>query len=89
MPLSALLRRVPLVRTGVRLIVTANVIPSPPILAALIMYEIHSSETSVFTSATQRNITEHGMFPSHCRENIKSSKSLPCKKVASIFKVEE
>jgi hypothetical protein len=80
MPSSGMLRRVALVRTDVweklsasiihvflrsvrRLLVTANV-PSSPILVTLMMEALRSSETSVLTRATWRNIPEHGIL--HC-----------------------
>jgi hypothetical protein len=45
--------------TGVRwLLVTASVVPSSPILATLMKEAPSSSETSVLTRATQRNIPE-------------------------------
>jgi hypothetical protein len=55
-----------------RLLVTANVVPSSPILVILMKDEVRSSETSVLTRATQRNIPEDVILHSHLRENIKS-----------------
>jgi hypothetical protein len=39
-------------------LVTANVVPSSPILVTLMLTAIRSSETSVLTRATRRNIPE-------------------------------
>jgi hypothetical protein len=61
-------------RSILRLLVTANVIPSSQILVTLLMEEILSSETSALTKPTRRNISESGNLLSHRRENLKSYK---------------
>jgi hypothetical protein len=48
-------------RSVLRLIVTANVVPSLPILVTL-MDVIRCSEIWVITRATRRNIPEDGIF---------------------------
>jgi hypothetical protein len=58
---------------GVRqLVVTVNVVPSSPILVTMMMGAICSSETSVLTRGTQRDMPEDGILHSYRRENLKS-----------------
>jgi hypothetical protein len=71
-----MLSRVVLVGTDVseeviKLLFTANVVPSSPILVTLVKEAIFPSETSVPTRAPQRNIPEDGIIHSHRSENFK------------------
>jgi hypothetical protein len=79
-----MLRRVALVRSDVSeelsafvflhtvrlLLVTANVVPSSPTPVTLMMEALSSSETSVLTRSTRRNITEENILHSDRRENL-------------------
>jgi hypothetical protein len=58
---SGMFRRVAL-RSVLRLLVTANIIPSSPLFVTLMMEAIRSYETSALTRATRRNIAENGIF---------------------------
>jgi hypothetical protein len=57
-------------RSVLQLLVTANVVPSSPILVTLMLEAIRSSETSVLTRATGRHIPEDDIFHSHRRGNL-------------------
>jgi hypothetical protein len=72
MTCSGMLGRLVLVflRSVLQLVVSAYVVPRSLILVTLKMDAIQSSETSVLTISTQRNIPENRILLSHIRQSL-------------------
>jgi hypothetical protein len=61
-----------LIFSVLRLLVTANIVPSSSVIVTLMMEVICSSETSLLTKATRRQFPEYDILHSHRRKNLKS-----------------
>jgi hypothetical protein len=59
-------------RSVLRLLVTAKVVPSSPVVVTLMMEVKRPSETAVLAGTTRRHIPDDGIPHIHHRENLKS-----------------
>jgi hypothetical protein len=71
MPSAGMLRCVDLVRTDISEEISASIIKVTRIGELETTLALYSSETSVLTRATRRNISQDGILHSHCSENLK------------------
>jgi hypothetical protein len=65
-------------RSVSRFLVTANAVPSSPILVTLMTEALNTSETSALTRATWRNIPEGSILHTYRGGNLKSYKVECC-----------
>jgi hypothetical protein len=70
----------------VRLLVTADIVPTSPILVTLMMEAVCSSEMLVLTRGTWHHIAEGGMLRSHLHDDLRSY-LLSTVEILSVFTV--
>jgi hypothetical protein len=60
-------------RSLLQLIITTNIVPSSPILVTLMRVALRSTEMTILTTATRRNMPDNGILQNDCQLRNKNA----------------